>query len=81
MSFVRPRNSKRLQWHGAGGRYARPTMESAYGLHVFICPSCGGMHSANTLKEDEHGFTYRAKPEPPVVCNHCGKPVAAKEWK
>lgn len=79
--FRRPKNRKRLQWHGANGKFAKtPSIEDLCGLKVFICPLCGQMHPVSTLQASSN-FTVKVKPEPPATCANCGKEIAADEWQ
>jgi hypothetical protein len=50
MRFSRGRG-KRLNHHGPGGRFLTPTVESAFGLRVKICPHCRGITTL-TRRED-----------------------------
>jgi hypothetical protein len=68
MMFSRGRG-KRLNHHGPGGRFSTPTVESAFGLRVKVCPHCRGI---TTLARKEDGVGFEP---PPKDCHHCKRDV------
>ena len=75
MSFHRARNSKRLQYHGASGRFARaPSLESQ-GL-VKVCPHCRSIIPRPPLKVDEQTGFIDPMVSWPTDCPQCSKPLA-----
>lgn len=68
MTFTRRRNSKRLQFRGGGGRYARATLESAFGFSACVDLACGRFFQSVVMKDDGP-FPEKVRI---TVCPHCG---------
>lgn len=66
--FTRRRNSKRLQFRGSGGRYERPTIESAFGHSVCVNTACNRFFQSVVMKDDGP-FPEKVRI---TVCPHCG---------